>query len=84
MDDAESPVSVLAWRVTELERGRVRLLEKLERDYLTGPEMRNQFVTHEEMQARAKMRREWPMMIAAVMSTVTGCTTLVLLIAGAH
>jgi hypothetical protein len=81
--DAPEEPTALAWRVRQLElveqalRIELRDLRKeyqasLRRDYLTAAEMRNLFITREELGRQAAVRREWwPIVFAGVCGLTT-------------
>jgi hypothetical protein len=69
-------------RAIQLEIGELR--RELHADYLNEPQMRNVFVTREELGEARRERREWPLLLAAVVATMASLTNLVVLISGVH
>lgn len=68
----------------ELHDLRTELHASLRANYLTTAEMRNVFVTRDELHQQRTVRREWPLIAAGVIVAACSVCTLVLAITGAH
>lgn len=75
---------ILAFRLAQLESDHKALREELHTDYLDRHQVMNEYVPRAEHQRHAATRREWPIMLAALTTTVCSIATLVSLFAGGH
>lgn len=94
MDDEDEPtLRLLSWRVQQLEHIEAALrLEvhelratraPLEQVY-TRDQSRNVFVTREEAQRQATVRREWPLILASLVMAAGQVATLIAVLSGGH
>jgi hypothetical protein len=55
---------------------------ELHGDYLNEAQMTNRFVTREELRTQARDRREWPLILAACVTTIAQLVTIALVLGG--
>lgn len=92
-DDGATDARLLAWRVEALERlEKAQNLEihELRRDtprsseVYSKPEARETFVMRSELEKRASVRREWPLILCAIAMVALSTVTLIVTLGGSH
>lgn len=68
----------------ELHDLRTELHASLRANYLTSAEMRNVFVTRDEMQRQAGVRREWPLIAFSGLMAACNLVTLIVVLTKVH
>lgn len=63
---------------------RVELDARLRQSYLTTAEMRNVFITRDELQHQAGVRREWPLIAFSGLMAICNLVTLVVVLTKVH
>lgn len=60
------------------------LRTELHTQYLNEAQMKNEFPTRKELERSASVRREWPIIVCAILAAAGGVTNVVLVAAGVH
>lgn len=81
-----SPVSpeLVAYVLRAVQKEVSELRRELHETYLNEAQMTNRFVTRDELRDAARVRREWPLILATIVVSLTSAVNLVVVLSGAH